>query len=36
MKKYVGLVLDVEEQFVFIEDKAIVVGKNDFLCRILG
>jgi len=35
MKKYGGLVLSVEEQFVSIGDIATVVGKNDFICRIL-
>ena len=28
MKKYGGLVLNVEEQFVFIEDIAIIVEKK--------
>jgi hypothetical protein len=33
MKKYDGLVLDVEEQFVFIEDAVTVVEKNE--CRLI-
>ena len=35
MKKYGGLVLNAEEQFVFIEDIAIIVEKNDSICPIL-
>jgi hypothetical protein len=36
MKKYDGLVLNVEKLFVFISDIAIIVGNNDSFCLILA